>query len=430
MKASMKLLIGYLICCIVGFTSLSFPVFQSQHVSPIDNLFVAVSSISTTGLMPFQLAENYNVGGQIVILLLIQIGGIGFMSIAAYIMHRMNHKWEADEKALIEGDLGLPPHYNLFTLVKIKLFLALIVESIGALFLFFIFKDLGIEHALWNAIFHSVSAFCTAGLSLFPNGLENFTNHFGVNFTISVLCYVGSIGFIVFADLWQLLRGKKKSLTFTSRVILKYSSILIVVATGVFYATEPAIQGYGTFEKLYISVFQVISASSTAGFNTIGFHLISIGNLFLLCLLMIIGASPSGTGGGVKVTLFATICAHMKSSFQGMHKTVLEDTIIPAHRVRLALATFTFYIFILALCALILTYLYPHQDFEKIVFEAVSAFSTVGLSMGLTSELGLAGKALITVTMFVGRIGFLALGGILFWDHHKDGIFETSDIAI
>jgi trk system potassium uptake protein TrkH len=430
MRASLKLLIGYLICCIVGFILLSFPGFQSQDVNSIDNIFVAVSSISTTGLIPFQLVENYNLGGQIIILLLIQIGGIGFMSIAAYIIHRMNHKWESDEKELIEGDLGLPPHYNLFTLVKIKLFLALIVETIGTIVLFFIFKDLGIENALWNAIFHSVSAFCTAGMSLFSNGLENFTTHYGINFTIGILCYIGSIGFIVFADLWQLIQGKRKSLTFTSRIILKYSSIFIVIGIVVFFTLEPAIQGFSTSDKLFISFFHVISASSTAGFNTISFDLLSIGNLFLLCLLMIIGASPSGTGGGLKITLLATVYAHMKSSFQGMHKTVLGNTIIPANRVRLALAIFTFYVLTLSLSTLILTYLYPYEDFEKIVFEAISAFSTVGLTMGLTYKLGIAGKALLIITMFIGRIGFLTLGGILFWDNHNDGTLETNDIAI
>jgi len=267
-------------------------------------------------------------------------------------------------------------------------------------------------------------------MSLFSNGLENFTTHYGINFIIGILCYIGSIGFIVFTDLWQLIQGKRKSLTFTSRIILKYSSILIVIGTVVFFTLEPAIQGFSISEKLLISFFQVISASSTAGFNTISFDLLSIGNLFLLCLLMIIGASPSGTGGGLKITLFATIYAHMKSSFQGMHKTVLENTIIPAHRVGLALATFTFYVLTLSLSALILTYFYPHEDFEKIVFEAISAFSTVGLTMGLTYKLGIAGKALIIITMFIGRIGFLALGGILFWVNHKNVISETGDIAI
>jgi trk system potassium uptake protein TrkH len=267
-------------------------------------------------------------------------------------------------------------------------------------------------------------------MSLFSNGLVDFTTHTGINFTIAALCYLGSIGFVVFADVWQLLRKKRKALTFTSQIILKGSLLLISSGSVLFFILEPAIQNLSTYDKVQVSLFHVISASSTAGFNSIDFGLLSIGNLFLLCILMMIGASPSGTGGGLKITVVGIVLAHMKSSFQGLNKTILQNIVVPPHRVRLALATFSFYAIILVTSILFLTYLHPSEDFEKILFEAVSAFSTVGLTMGLTYDLGSVAKIVLCVTMFVGRIGFLTLGLILFQNSIDRLSHESKDIAI
>lgn len=429
-SAPKKLIAGYFICCLLGGLLLALPVVQLQPISWVDSLFVSVSSISTTGLIPFQIIDNYNMAGQFIILLLIQLGGIGYMSVAAFTMFMIHHKWKPEEIVLLKNDLGLPSHYNFLVLIKIKIVLALAVEILGALVLWYQFSQLDVANPLWNGLFHSVSAFCTAGVSLFPNGLEDFKTDIGVNITIACLCYIGSIGFIVFSDLWQVMRYKRKRLTFTSQIILKISTIVIVLGAALFLFTENSIKELSLAHQFVIALFHAISAVSTAGFNTIDLGLLSIGNILLLSMLMIIGASPTGTGGGLKITTVAIVFAHMKSSFQGRRKTVLQNTIVPSHRIRLALATFTFYLLTLFVGVLCLSYLYPALDFERLLFETVSAFSTVGLTLNITYHLGTAGKVVLIFMMFAGRIGYLALGNILFGKHALLHNEQTRDITI
>ena len=424
-----KLILGYVIIVLLGFVLLLLPIFHVRETSWVNDLFFVVSAASTTGLVPVAISEVYNFGGQVVILLLIQLGGIGYMSVGALALLLVQHRWNPAETTLIKTDLALPQRYNLLDLLKVKLLLALVVEISGATVLYFAFSSRGVDHALWQAIFHSVSAFCTAGMSLFPNGLENYADNSVISITISLLCYIGAIGFIVFADLWQRLCNKRKTLSFTSFIILKYSLWVVGISTLLVYLMDST--GYSVFswERFTTAFFHVVSASSTAGFDTIRIESFSPSILLIFTILMIIGASPTGTGGGIKVTTFSIVLAQIKSSFNGRNKVLLEKTLLPDYRVRLALATFSTYIIAVSLCLLLLS-ITEKVDLFALFFETISAFSTVGLSLGATPLLTNPGKLILTLGMFIGRVGILSFGLALFVEHKHLSFGKTHDVAI
>ncbi|PHN02139.1 TrkH family potassium uptake protein [Flavilitoribacter nigricans] len=429
MTALNKLILGYVCIVLVGFGLLSFPVFHLRAGSWVNDLFFAVSAASTTGLVPADIHEVYNFGGQVILLLLIQIGGIGYMSVGALALLLVQHHWNPEETTLIKTDLALPHHYNLLDLLKVKLLLSLVLEITGAVMLYFAFRSRGVDDALWQAVFHSVSAFCTAGMSLFSNGLEDFADDPVISITISVLCYVGAVGFIVFADLWQRLRKKRRSISFTSLIILKYSLLIIGIGTISVYLLDYAAYPAWSWQRFITAFFHVVSASSTAGFDTVQVSSFSPAILVILTILMVIGASPTGTGGGIKVTTFSIVLAQIRSSFNGRNKVVLEKCLLPDYRVRLALATFSTYIIAVSVCLLLLA-VTEKADLFALFFETVSAFSTVGLSLGITSGLSDIGKLLLALGMFIGRIGILSFGLALFVEHRHISLSKSHDVAI
>lgn len=429
MDSIKNLILGYCLIIVLGFLLLCLPFFHVQPTHWINHLFVATSSVSTTGLLPFPIIDFYNWSGQLVILIFIQIGGIGYMSLGALTLLLLQHKWQPKESELIKTDLGIPQHYNLYDIIKVKIVLSLLIETLGAIVLFIAFKHAGVSNPIWQAIFHSVSAFCTAGISLFPNGLESFSNNFIVTITISVLCYTGALGFIVFTDVWQRIKGRRKQLSFTSFIILKYSLLVASISSILFFLLNTTLYSFSLGERVMVSLFHIISACTTAGFDVFPISGFPTSLIFLICLLMIIGASPTGTGGGVKITTFSIILAQLSSSFRQMKKVILEKTEISDYRVRLALASLNMYVLILCLSIFVLT-ITEKADFLAIVFECISAFSTVGLSLGLTTQLTDLGKLALILVMFIGRIGVLSIGLALFVESKHLSFKKSHDIAL
>ena len=203
------LIYGYLAILLIGFGGLCLPFMQTQSVTAIDNLFTATSALSTTGLATLSVAESYNFGGQLIILLLIQIGGLGYMSLGSFIVLLRRRRLSKRSSELIQYDFSLPENFSVFSFIQNLVLFTFAIELLGALLLMAIFWYNGESNVVWSGIFHSISAFCTAGFSLFSNGFEGYAGNFYLNAVISVLAIAGALGFIVFTDFYQRLSGRK-----------------------------------------------------------------------------------------------------------------------------------------------------------------------------------------------------------------------------
>lgn len=428
MNATLKICFSYLAILLTGSLLLSLPWLQKSHVDWIDNIFTATSALSTTGLNTIDIGSHYSWCGQLVILLLIQLGGIGYMTIATMAALSVHHRFSREEHDLIQGDLNLPSRYGFREIVKIKVALTLVVESLGALILYRLFRGQGIENAGWQAVFHSVSAFCTAGFSLFPNNLERFESNYAVQFVVIGLSVIGSLGFIVFSDLYRMFRHKQRTLSITSRIILRVLVIVVVIGTLLMYFTESALQDLSPKDRFLRSFFHTLSASTTVGFSTLSMDSLLPASLFLLCVLMFVGASPTGTGGGLKSTTVAIVFGKMMSTFRHDNKVVLYGNQTPDFRVNLATSSLILYFLMLYLGVFLLLYFEP-LPFLSLFFEVSSAIGTVGLSMGITPMLGDAGKLIIIFLMFVGRITPLAFGLMLFDKLPAEKVVSSDDVS-
>ena len=284
--------------------------------------------------------------------------------------------------------------------------------------------------ALWSAIFHSISAFCTAGFSLFNSGFADYSGNVLINTTISILAIAGSLGFIVVTDFVLLLRKKKHNLSFTTKIVSYGFLILLSFGFIFFYTYEPTISNLEGSERFLAAFFQSMTAMTTVGFNTVDFGAFMLPMLLVTIFLMYIGASPSGTAGGMKITTLTAVLAIMKSRLTNSKRITFLGRIIPYERLYIATSSFIFYTSIIALGTFILTFSEDFK-FERILFEVASALGTVGLSTGITGDLSVVGKITIIITMFIGRLGVLTFG-LAIWakQHTGDTSIPTDDIAV
>jgi len=401
--------LGYMSYILVGFILLCLPLTHKNFVHPLDNLFTATSAVSTTGLTTVTVNNDYNFWGQLVILVLIQLGGIGYMTFSSFVILSTKKYLDDRTKNIAQVVFSIPKNFRIEEFILSVIGFSVIVEILGAIGLFFVFGQAGVENPFWNAIFHSVSAFCTAGFSLFPNSLEGLANNFGLNAIVSVLSILGAIGFIVCVDIWRLIRGKEKHITLTTKVILSMTFCLLLIGSALLFLTEIYGGGVATGNRMMYSFFQAMTALTTVGFNTVTVSTMSKSAIMLICILMIIGASPSGTGGGLKTTTFSAIWGLMKSALKGTKSVRILGATVPDDRVRTAVATLSFYISALLIGTYLLT-LTENGSFIDIFFEAASALGTVGLSMGITTALSALGKLVIILMMYLGRVGPLTFG--------------------
>ena len=255
---------------------------------------------------------------------------------------------------------------------------------------------------MWYAVFHSVSAFCTAGFSLFPDSLMSFADSKTINIVISALSLAGAMGFIVVTDIFNRIVGRTRKISYTTKIIVLFSLVAIVLCSFFILITNPGLHPSA-------AIFQAISAMSTAGFNTIPIPSLTLSSYLVLMAMMSVGGSPSGTGGGLKSTtvtcLIATVSSHL---FGRKHITFLGRQ-IPLHRLYIANSTFIFYIFMLFVTMFLLTWV-EELPFIDLFFEAVAALSTAGISSGTTEQLGFLGKLIIIATMIIGRVGVITFG--------------------
>jgi len=422
-----QLFYGYLSYIIAGTILLCLPFSQKNHVSIIDNLFTAASAVSTTGLTTISIADNYTLFGQIIVMLLIQLGGIGYMTISSFLVLNITHHFTKNENKVLKSEFSLPQGFTIQSLVRAIVTFTLFIELAGAVALYFTFYSSGVPNPIWSSIFHSVSAFCTAGFGLYNDSFEQFRDNTSVIIVLSVLSYSGGIGFIVLLDFARVIRYKKYNLTFTSRIILILTLVLTIVGTTQLFVFEPSIQDLDDYSKLTVSFFQTMSAITTVGFYSVPISLMHPSSLVILVFLMFIGASPSGTGGGLKSTTFVTILAYVKSRLSTSKDVSILGSKIPKYRYRTALTTFILYTFVLFFGTYLLTFT-ERSSLIQLLFEASSALGTVGLSTGITGSLTTFGKLVIISMMFIGRVGVITIGNALLLKHHKT--VHENDLAV
>jgi trk system potassium uptake protein TrkH len=408
------LLMGFGVIILLGAMLLRLPIAaqDGQSTSFIDALFTATSAACVTGLVVFDTGTYFSVFGHWVMILLVQIGGIGFMTMATLFALILRRRISLKERLILQESLNQGSIEGLVRLVRKVVLYALALETLGAiLFTFRFMVDMSFGRALYHGIFHSISIFNNAGFDLMGDfrSLTGYSTDLYINVVSMLLIILGGFGFVVLADLFEMRNRRKLSLH--TKVVLTVSASLIVVGAliiFIFEFTNSRSIGNDSFgEKALVSLFQSVTTRS-GGVATANIADFRQATQFFIIILMFIGASPGSTGGGIKTTTFAVLVGAVLAMIRGKEDVVLFRLRLAQERVYKAVTVTLFCIGIVMLGTMVLA---TTEDaaFLKILFEATSAFGTVGLSMGLTGELTVAGKLTIIFLMFIGRLGPLTL---------------------
>lgn len=422
--------LGYILYMAAGWALLSLPAAQAVPVAAVDALFIAVSAVSTTGLVSVDPGASFTRFGEVVMLILIQVGGLGFMTISSFAWAALSQPVGPLRERVARMVFSVSATEDIRRFLRRSVVFALSVEAAGALALYPLFIARGVDEPAWAALFHSVSAFCTAGIALFPDSLERFSADPVVLGVIGAVSLLGALGFLVVSELWDFSRGRRAELGLTSRLVLRALPILILGGTVALLAVEPEIRDRAWPEAVLAALFQALSATTTVGFNSIPTTGLVPASVMVLYLLMLIGASPSGTGGGLKVTTVAVLLALVRASAQGGEVRLFGA---PVHEERVRQAASMLAVFVLLLgVALFLLSLTERIAFDRLLFEALSALGTVGLSLGATAELSEGGKLVIAALMAIGRIGVLGFAVAVAMQARRNAARHTepTDVAL
>lgn len=404
------LLFGYASYVLIGWVLLLLPVSQqTDSVSSIDHLFTATSAVSTTGLATVGTPSTYSFFGELVILGLIQLGGIGYMTLGSFILLARHRELPGERKQITKLAFALPEGFEVRAFLRNVVLFTVSIEFVGAVALYAAFRQAGVEQAGWQAIFHSISAFCTAGFSLFPNSLEDFVSNPWVNLIVAALSLSGATGFLVLSDVFWSFTGRREQKTLTTRIILFATAWTLLLGWIGLFLLEPTYRELPPEQRLMASGFQSMTALTTVGFNTTPLSAFSAASVFLVLLLMILGASPSGTGGGLKSTSVSAALATVWSTLKGRSEVTFWGCRVPDHRLTMAFAAIVFYVVIFFIGGLLLLTL-QSESFEDVLFETASALGTVGLSRGITGDLSPLSKLVVIALMFIGRVGPITFG--------------------
>lgn len=409
---SLVFLISFLFLIFIGTILLSSPNVHNKKMDLIDIIFTVVSATCVTGLSTIDVGKDLNLAGQIILLSLIQIGGLGLMTLTSFFTYYLSGQ------VSLTNQIVMKELFNEVSLDKVKnnlrdiTIFTFIIESMGALYLYFTLPDSLIpigSSKIFYAIFHSISAFCNAGFSLFPDSLYSVSQISPLSiYGIMFLIMFGGIGFPVIKNLGLKIINKKQRIHLTTKIVLLSNLILWLSGFFVFIFFSSFFNfNLNLKEKILHGLFFSITPR-TAGFNTLSYQDFPIPLIFFTFLLMWIGASPVSTGGGIKTTTITIALFHIIFLLRGNRKIevfnrrISEETIIRAYtNVLLSLMTIFLGIFLLSI--------FEQKDFLKIAFEVVSAYGTVGLSLGITTELHPISKMILCFIMLTGRIGILSL---------------------
>lgn len=436
LKPAQKIAVSFLFVILTGAFLLMLPISNrdSNFLNPIDALFTATSATCVTGLVTVITYDQFNLFGQLVIIIMIQIGGLGLMTLMAFFILFVKSRLSMHEKLVMKEMLNQEKVFDMRKFLIDIIKYTVLFEGIGAILLCFqMIPEFGFIKGIWKSVFLSISAFCNAGFDIIGEAsLAPYVHNPLVCFTIMSLIILGGLGFAVWFDVRDKLvsfvkreisfKKFRKSLNLHTRLVLITTLILIVGTAVVIFMIEyqntATIGSYTMPEKIMSSLFESVTLR-TAGFATINYGGLLQGTKFLMMLVMFIGGSPGGTAGGIKTTTFAVLLLFIIGTFKGKEavafkRTIARDTIIHA------MTIFAINIIVL-LTGIFLLCVFQGDPFLDMAFEAVSAMATVGLSTGITPGLNVIGKLIIISLMFIGRIGIITLVMSVIRSHKKDG---------
>ena len=402
------LTLGFFILISIGALILSTPFVtrSGNPTNPIDAIFIAASASCVTGLTPVNTAEHWNTLGQVVIIILIQIGGLGIMTLASIIPLILRKKIGIKTRLILKEQLNIGSMEGVIRLFKYVLGFTLVVESLGALFLAIRFvPTYGLGKGIWFSIFHSISAFCNAGFDILGDSIYPLRGDYLVNITIMCLIIIGGLGFMVTSEIYYKRHFKNIS-THSKLVLLTNAGLILVGALG-FFVLESLKSGVLSNETIgdgiLISFFQSVSAR-TAGFYSADLSQINDSTAILLISLMFIGGSPGSTAGGIKTTTFAVLLLAVISVVKNEKEPVVFKRRISDDTIKKALSIFVISLSIVIFVSFVIAAI---EDFAfiDILYETASALGTVGATLGITDKLSAVSKILITLCMYLGRIG-------------------------
>jgi len=390
--------------------------YTGERLSVVDAIFMATSAICVTGLTVVDVATDFTPAGQAVLLLLVQLGGLGILTLTTLIILVLGRRITLRSEAVVSGTETVPQHIDRVRLLRSIVRYTLLIEAAGAVALWLAWMpELGVAGAAWPAVFHAIAAFCNAGFSVFPGGMARFAGDPATLVILSTLVVAGGLGFIVLEELRTFTRrSPRPRLSLHSKLVLVTSAALLVGGTVLFLLFEwhNALAQLPWYERPFEALFLSVMPRS-GGYATLDYNTLTSASLFLTLALMIIGGSPGSTAGGIKTTTVALLVALAVARLRGrLHADAFGRT-IPEGTVQRAIGLVVLAIALTAAAVLLLQVTelggVPHsaapERFWALTFEAVSAFNIVGLSMGVTADLSPAGKLLLVALMFVGRVG-------------------------
>lgn len=405
---------GFIAIILIGALLLCTPIASRTHTATpfLDSLFTAVSSTCVTGLVVVDTYVHWSLFGQIVILFLIQIGGLGFITIGVLFSLILRRKIGLKTRGLMQESVNTIKIGGIIRLARKIIRGTLLVEGAGAILLSIRFSfDFGVPKGIYYGIFHSISAFCNAGFDLMGvngefNSLCDYAGDTWVNIVIMSLIVIGGIGFVVWDDI-SINKFKFRKYSFHTKIVLVTTLFLIVSSSTLFYIVEydNTMEGMNVGERILASMFSAITAR-TAGFNTIDTGSLKGASLLLTCILMFIGGSPGSTAGGIKTTTFfvlmVNLFANMRGGKSGIFRRRFEDGAVKK-------ASMVFILnLVLCMMAMFVILAITNLAFSDIMFEVFSAMGTAGMSTGVTRDLNEGARCIIMLLMFCGRVGSLS----------------------
>lgn len=409
------LVIGFAMTIMVGAILLNLPISSQsgESVGFVNSLFISTPAVCVTGLVVVDTATQWTYFGQVIILLLIQIGGLGFMTMGTLFALILGRKITLKERLIIQQSLNQFKIAGLVKLTRYILMMAFTIEGIGAIILSTRFIPMyGVVKGIWFSIFHSISAFCNAGFDLIGNfrSLTPFVKEPIISLTVAFLIILGGLGFVVILELFQ--KRMLKRLSLHVKIVLTMTASLLSIGFVLFlvfeYKNTETLGQLSFLQKSVAAFFQSVTPR-TAGFNTIPIDKLSVASVFLTIILMFIGGASGGTAGGVKITTVGVLISSMHSVIVGNPDAEAFKRRIPRSVIDKAMTIVGLSLLIVVIVTMVLSVSETKHSFIELFFETVSAFGTVGLSMGITPSLTIVGKLIITLLMFFGRVGPLTI---------------------
>jgi trk system potassium uptake protein TrkH len=434
MTISRTVCLGFLAVITVGTLLLMMPFSASSGtwIPPLVALFTATSAVCVTGLSVVDPGSYFSFWGQFLIAALVQIGGLGYMTTTTFLILLVGRRFDLRHKIAIQQDLDRPGLQGSTLIIRSIVATTLLFEITGVFLLLPVFvPDFGWSRGLWFAIFHSINSWNNAGFGLLKDNFISYQSSILLNLVVTGLIIFGGIGYRVIFELFLWLRDrilrKPERIVFSLnfKVATSTTLVLLIFGTIAFFLTElnnPATLGSMTFgNKLMAAWFQSVSPR-TAGFNTIDISKMTTAGLFITIAFMFIGASPGGTGGGIKTTTSRVLASCTQAILQGKEEVYLYEREVPIPLILKAVGVLLGSVTTVIISTILITLTDPKLNFIQILFEVVSAFATVGLSTGITGSVSAAAKLVLIATMYVGRVGVLLLMAALLGDPRPSSV--------